>query len=104
MSKNDLKLWSCNLRNSKDDNNTETYENATINTDDWTCTENMENIENIENFENTESDASIQKTVLNKINHLKTSIFGDSEYSDYYFYGSLFLIIMLIVYLTSKYN
>lgn len=103
MSKNDLKLWSCNLRNTKDDNNTESYENASINSDDWTCTENtMENFDNFENFENNESDATIQTTIQNKINKIKTSIFGESEYNDYFFYGSIFLIVMLIVYLTSK--
>jgi hypothetical protein len=78
MSKNTLKLWNCNPKNDNTDS-----ENS------WTCVENTK-----ENFQNSES--SDDSSILESLNKFKTQIYGTGSNADYYFYGSIVLLILFL--------
>jgi hypothetical protein len=75
MSLDKLKSWNCHPR--KNNNNDDSEE--------WTCVENTK-----ETFENVEEKS-------NFFQKIKTNLFGNDEYSDYYFYGSIILIVIFLI-------
>ena len=85
MSKNSLKLWNCNPRNNNSDTD-----------GSWTCVEN--NNSKKEHFENIDP---LDMPMFNSINKFKTQLCGTGKNADFYFYGSIILIILLL-FLLSK--
>jgi len=68
----------------------ESYEHATENFTDtaaWECVPTN----NIETFQESEN------SIEDKINGFKKSLFGDSEYCDYYFYGLIIAVVFIII-------
>jgi hypothetical protein len=115
MSDSKLKLWNCYQRedftndgleenyNSESDydfeneklalqkifkSDNENFQNA-----NWQCVKSNSSLENFEDIIPETFVDSISQTV----NNLKYSIFGDSPYSDFYFYGGIAIIIYVII-------
>jgi hypothetical protein len=122
MPENNLKLWTCypknessekfnNIKSDDDDENdevsiSETYDNAiedfsNIN-NSWKCVK----ADSLENFENQEASEEAYKVASDdeepevnfesNIKLVKRYFFGEDEYSDYYFYFSITLIVFIL--------
>jgi hypothetical protein len=115
MSDSKLKLWNCYQREDFTNNDFEEYYNSESDYEfenekialqkmfksdyenfqnaNYQCVQSNSSLENFEDMNSESCLDSISQTV----NDLKYSIFGNSAYADFYFYGGIAIIIYVII-------